>query len=52
MTNAFLTVVNFAGRHPRAYLGSSFAIGLGVRLWWAHGDLGLFINPLFPILTR
>ena len=52
MANAFVAVANFAGRRPGLYLGSCLAFGFAVRLWMAHGDLGLFINPLFPLFTR
>jgi hypothetical protein len=52
MANAFLAFVDFANRRPGLYLGGCFAFGLAVRFWMAHGDLGLFINPLFPVFMR
>jgi len=52
MANAFVAVANFAGRRPAVYLGGCFAFGLALRLWMAHGNLGLWLNPLFPLFTR
>ena len=52
MANTFFAVAHFAGRRPGVYLGCCLAIGLAVRLGMAHGDLGLFINPLFPLFIR
>ena len=52
MANAFFAVAEFAGRRPGLYLGGCFVFGSMLRLWVAHGDLGLFINPLFPLFTR
>jgi hypothetical protein len=52
MTNAFIAVANFAGRRPGLYLGACCTFGLTVRLWMAHGDIGLFFNPMFPLFTR
>jgi len=49
MANAFVAVANFAGRRPGLYLGLCCTFGLAVRLVMAHGHLGLFFNPLFPI---
>jgi len=52
MANTFRAVANFAGRRPGLYLGLCCAFGLSCRLATAHGDLGLFINPLFPLFVR
>ena len=52
MANTFVAVANFAARRPGLYLGSCLAFGAVVRLAMAHGNLGLFLNPLFPIFTR
>jgi hypothetical protein len=46
---AFLTVADFARRHPRAYLTGCFVFGAAVRFWWAHGDWVRFIDPRFPL---
>jgi hypothetical protein len=39
-------------RHPGIYMACCFAIGGAVRLWMAHGDVGLFLNPLFPLFVH
>ncbi len=52
MANTFLAVAELAGRRPGLYLGGCFVFGSMLRLWMAHGDLGLFINPLFPVFIR
>jgi hypothetical protein len=52
MANTFLAVAHFAGRRPGLYLGICLAFGAIVRLGMAHGDLGLFVNPLFPFFIR
>ncbi len=49
MANTFLAVAEFAGRRPGLYLGGCFFLGSLLRLGLAHGDLGLFVNPLFPL---
>ena len=52
MANTFLAVAEFAGRQPGLYLGGCIVVGSMLRLWMAHGDLGLFINPQFPVFIR
>ena len=52
MVNAFLAVAHFAGRRPGVYLSCCLAIGFAARLAMAHGDMRLFINPLFPLFIR
>jgi hypothetical protein len=52
MANTFLAVAHFAGRRPGLYLGLCCTFGVAVRLWMAHGDIGLFFNPLFPFFIR
>jgi hypothetical protein len=49
---AFLAVANFAGRRPGLYFGGCVVLGLAIRLIMAHGDMGLFINPLFPLSIK
>jgi hypothetical protein len=41
-----------AARNPGTYMACCFAFGTAVRLWMAHGDVGLFLNPLFPLFTH
>lgn len=47
-----IAISEFAGRRPGLYLCGCFVLGSLLRLGLAHGDLGLFINPLFPLFTR
>jgi hypothetical protein len=37
-------------RHPRAYLSACVLAGLAIRAVIAHGDFGLWLNPLFPLV--
>lgn len=41
--------LDFTDRHPIAYYALCCVFGMAIRLWMAHGDWGLFFNPLFPL---
>jgi hypothetical protein len=34
------------------YISLGAIAGLAIRFWMAHGDLHLFINPLFPMVVH
>jgi hypothetical protein len=46
------SIYRFATEHTSIYLAICVAAGLTGRLYLAHGNLGLFFNPMFPIFLR
>jgi hypothetical protein len=34
------------------YISIGAIAGMAIRLWMSHGDLNLFINPLFPMFVH
>jgi hypothetical protein len=46
------SIVQFAIQRPALYLSICVLLGLIGRLVLAHWDLGLFVDPRFPIFTR
>lgn len=49
---SMLTIVNFATKHPAAYLTGCVIVGFTLRFAMAHGNWGLFFNPLYPLFVR
>jgi hypothetical protein len=49
MAKAFFS---FVENHFVAYIACCCGLGLAIRLWMAHGSIGLFLDPLFPLFTR
>ena len=45
-------IISFAQAYPRAYLAGCLALGAIIRLGIAHGDWGLFMDPLYPLIHR
>jgi hypothetical protein len=43
---------SFVENHFALYIAGCCLLGLAIRLAMVHGDLGLFLNPLFPLITR
>jgi hypothetical protein len=54
------TIASFAEANPKTYLAGCLALGfilrlaLGFifRLALCHGDMGLFFDPLYPLIHR
>lgn len=44
------TIIDFAERRPGLYLGLCLVAGTLIRLAMAHGDVGKFMNPFWPLL--
>lgn len=49
---ALIAISSFAERRPLTYLSACALLGLVLRLWMAGGDLGKFVDPLYPLLHR
>jgi hypothetical protein len=47
-----LRITSFAQTYPRTYLAGCLALGTLLRLAMAHGDWGLFMDPLYPLIHR
>ena len=43
-------IITYAERNPRVYLIGCLLLGTVLRLGMAHGDLGRFIDPLYPLI--
>ncbi len=46
------SIVSFAERRPAVYLAGCCLLGFTIRLGMAHGDWGLFFDPLYPLIHR
>jgi len=46
------SIISFAERHPIAYLAGCLALGTALRLLMAGGDIGRFVDPLYPLIHR
>jgi hypothetical protein len=46
------SIVSFAERYPAVYLAGCCLLGFTIRLGMAHGDWGLFFDPLYPLIHR
>jgi hypothetical protein len=44
------SITAFAERHPIAYLAGCCLLGLTIRLLMAGGDMGRFVDPLYPLI--
>jgi hypothetical protein len=45
-----LKIIAFAERHPIAYLAGCALLGLTIRYLMAGGDIGRFVDPLYPLI--
>lgn len=45
-------IISFAQAYPKTYLTGCLALGTLIRLSMAHGDWGLFMDPLYPLIHR
>jgi hypothetical protein len=46
------SITTFAERYPIAYLAGCCVLGLAIRWFMAGGDMGRFIDPLYPLIHR
>jgi hypothetical protein len=46
------TIASFAEVNPKTYLAGCLALGFILRLALCHGDMGLFFDPLYPLIHR
>ena len=51
MTSFLRAWFRFAEEHTVAYYSSCLLVGLGLRLWMAHGDWLKVIDPRFPFYS-
>jgi len=47
-----IRIISFAESNPRTYVLGCLALGTILRLGMAHGDWGLFMDPLYPLIHR
>lgn len=46
------SIITFAERRPGLYLAGCIALGFALRYLIAGGDMGRFIDPLYPLIHR
>jgi len=46
------SIIEFAERRPGLYLAGCCLLGLALRLLMAGGDMGSFVDPLYPLIHR
>ena len=49
-TKTMPSFFRFVERHPGRYMAFMVCVGLGLRLWMAHGQIDLFLDPSYPLL--
>jgi len=47
-----LRIISFAQDNPKTYLAGCLAFGTLLRLAMCHGNLDLFMDPLYPLIHR
>jgi len=47
-----IRIISFAENNPKAYIFGCFALGTILRLAMCHGNWGIFMDPLYPLIHR